>query len=65
MPIYEYQCDVCNVLTEEMRKVDERDKETPCRKCDGKTKRVVSRTSFALKGGGWYADSYSNDRNQG
>lgn len=62
MPIYEYHCTGCDLLREEMRKVEKRDDDPPCSKCGGRTKRVVSRTSFALKGGGWYADSYSNDK---
>jgi len=30
-----------------------------CQKCRGKMEKVVSRTSFQLKGGGWYVTDYS------
>jgi predicted nucleic acid-binding Zn ribbon protein len=30
-----------------------------CPKCKGKVERVVSRTSFVLKGSGWYATDYA------
>lgn len=62
MPIYEYLCSPCQHLHEEMRKVEQRDASPPCEKCGGGTHRVVSLTSFALKGGGWFKDSYSNDK---
>jgi predicted nucleic acid-binding Zn ribbon protein len=29
--------------------------------CNQPTKRRVSRTSFILKGGGWFKDSYSSE----
>jgi putative FmdB family regulatory protein len=57
MPIYEYNCTNCGVF-EEMRKVSD-----PlikrCPKCKGKVERIVSRTSFVLKGSGWYATDYA------
>ena len=31
-----------------------------CRECPGKLEKLISRTSFQLKGGGWYAQGYSN-----
>jgi predicted nucleic acid-binding Zn ribbon protein len=30
-----------------------------CPKCSGKLEKLISRTSFALKGGGWYAEGYN------
>ena len=57
MPIYEYICSKCGDLTEKRRTVDSRDKPTPC-DCGGTQDRIPSRTSFHLKGGGWYKDSY-------
>ncbi|HEY6911637.1 MAG TPA: FmdB family zinc ribbon protein, partial [Myxococcales bacterium] len=30
-----------------------------CDKCGGPVRRLISRSSFALRGGGWYADGYS------
>lgn len=33
--------------------------ETKCPKCGKIAKRIISQTSFTLKGGGWYKDGYS------
>ena len=57
MPIYEYQCRDCGHRFDELRSYDEPD--PPCNKCESlKTAKLVSRTSFSLKGGGWYKDHY-------
>lgn len=58
MPIYEYQCQACGKHFEEMQKVsDEPLKVCPnCGKPD--LKKMMSHTSFQLKGGGYYATDY-------
>lgn len=57
MPIYEYQCPKCHTVFEEwLRSVDESDK--PCPKCATLSPHIVSKTSFALKGDGWYVTEY-------
>ncbi len=57
MPIYEYQCKDCGHRFDELRSYDEPD--PSCPKCESlKTAKLVSRTSFSLKGGGWYKDHY-------
>jgi len=58
MPLYEYRCDACGHTFELLQKVSERPKST-CPVCRGKLQKLVSRTSFQLKGGGWYAQGYS------
>ena len=30
-----------------------------CQKCSGRLEKLISRTSFALKGGGWYSEGYN------
>jgi putative FmdB family regulatory protein len=62
MPIYEYTCAKCdNEFEVEQRITDEPVKTCPaCR--SRKVKRLISQTSFVLKGGGWYADLYSSKR---
>ena len=30
-----------------------------CRSCSGSLEKIVSRTAFMLKGGGWYAEGYT------
>lgn len=58
MPIYEYQCKQCGHHLEELEKVSDAPL-VDCPKC-GKPglQRIVSHTSFQLKGGGWYATDY-------
>jgi len=58
MPIYEYICEKCGSHLEILQKVgDARLKR--CQKCRGKLEKIVSRTSFQLKGAGWYLTDYS------
>jgi putative FmdB family regulatory protein len=59
MPIYEYACAKCGHHLELLQKVgDPAPKRCPsCRK--GKMEKMVSRTSFQLKGSGWYASDYA------
>jgi putative FmdB family regulatory protein len=62
MPIYEYKCAKCGEVTELIvRYSEKRNEEITCTKneCAGQAKRILSRTSFALKGGGWASDGYS------
>lgn len=61
MPIYEYVCAKCDDTIEVMQKVND-PAPTPCPSCGaGETlSKIVSRSSFQLKGGGWYADLYSS-----
>jgi putative FmdB family regulatory protein len=63
MPIYEYQCEKCGKQIDVMQKIDA----PPPAKCEscgakGKMSRQVSRTSFVLKGGGWYSDLYGSSK---
>ncbi|PYP86575.1 MAG: FmdB family transcriptional regulator [Blastocatellia bacterium AA13] len=59
MPIYEYVCEKCGEYTEVIQKVtDEPIKR--CKKCKGKLEKQISRTSFQLKGSGWYQTDYSS-----
>jgi len=58
MPIYEYVCEKCGSRIEVIQKIDDAPPKR-CQKCRGKLKKGVSRTSFQLKGSGWYASDYS------
>jgi len=58
MPIYEYQCDNCQQVTEAWQSLSEEPLST-CQSCSGPLKKLISMSSFHLKGGGWYADGYS------
>ncbi len=60
MPNYDYQCFACDHLFEEFQKISDAPIEV-CPKCGKKeVKRLVSATSFHLKGGGWYNSGYSS-----
>lgn len=58
MPIYEYNCQDCKQIFEEWQK-DYEERDIPCPVCGGNASRIMSSTSFVLKGGGWYASGYS------
>ena len=67
MPIYEYECQKCGERIEVMQRISE----DPLKKCPtetckdkkkvcgGELKKLISSTSFSLKGGGWAKDGYS------
>jgi putative FmdB family regulatory protein len=57
MPIYEYQCAKCGPF-ELMRKVSEPTLKR-CPTCKGKVSKLMSNTSFQLKGTGWYVTDYA------
>ncbi len=59
MPIYEYNCQDCKQLFEEWQK-DYEERDIPCPVCGGNASRIISSTSFVLKGGGWYDSGYSS-----
>ncbi|MDR1776341.1 MAG: zinc ribbon domain-containing protein [Desulfovibrio sp.] len=58
MPIYEYFCPVCRKVFEEWTKSVNDDTVEPCPQCGASSSRVMSHTSFVLKGGGWYVSDY-------
>jgi len=62
MPIYEYACAACGHEFEEWQKMSDAPVKT-CPKCKKKkVERLISKTAFQLKGGGWYADLYSSSK---
>lgn len=58
MPIYEYICEKCGSHIEVIQKISDAPLKR-CSKCRGKLEKTVSRTSFQLKGSGWYVTDYS------
>lgn len=58
MPIYEYQCNQCHQVTEAWQSLSD-EPLTTCQSCAGTLKKLISMSSFHLKGGGWYADGYN------
>jgi putative FmdB family regulatory protein len=56
MPIYEYRCEKCGDF-EEMQRITDPPL-AKCPRCKGKVRRLISNTSFQLKGSGWYVTDY-------
>lgn len=62
MPVYEYQCKACQKEFEYQQRMSDPEK-TTCEACGAeKLERLISRTAFSLKGGGWYKDLYSSSK---
>jgi len=59
MPIYEYECTQCGKIEEVLQKISDKPF-TKCRSCAGKLHKLVSQSTFHLKGTGWYATDYAN-----
>ena len=58
MPIYEYECTACGKVEEVLQKISEKPL-TKCHHCSGKLHKLVSQSTFHLKGTGWYATDYA------
>jgi putative FmdB family regulatory protein len=57
MPIYEYRCLKCERQFELVRKFSDAPLSI-CPECGGELKKLISPTSFVLKGSGWYVTDY-------
>lgn len=68
MPIYDFKCSTCGHTFDVMQKMS--DPPPPCPaempepkgapECGGETVKQISRSSFHLKGTGWYATDYKD-----
>jgi putative FmdB family regulatory protein len=58
MPIYEYECTKCGKIEEALQKFSDKPL-TKCKSCSGKLTKLVSQSSFHLKGSGWYVTDYA------
>ena len=65
MPLYSYRCDVCHTTTEILAKMSDPPPEI-CATCgaEGAMRKVLARTSFKLKGSGWYSQGYEGASNR-
>jgi putative FmdB family regulatory protein len=62
MPIYEYECQACEHRFELWQKMSDKPVRV-CPKCKArKVEKLISHTSFQLKGGGWYSDLYASQK---
>ena len=58
MPIYEYECTKCGKIEEVIQKFSDKPL-AKCAHCSGKLHRLISHSSFHLKGTGWYVTDYA------
>jgi putative FmdB family regulatory protein len=59
MPIYEYECTKCGKIEEIFQKFSDKPL-VKCKHCSGKLHKLISHSSFHLKGTGWYVTDYAN-----
>jgi len=60
MPIYEYVCPICKKEKEIIQHFD--DPPPECEKCHKNMEKIMSLSSFALKGTGWYITDYGRKK---
>jgi putative FmdB family regulatory protein len=59
MPIYEYECSNCGCIKEVWQHFSDKPL-TKCELCEGKMKKLISQSTFHLKGSGWYVTDYAS-----
>ena len=60
MAEYEFKCDKCGMIMQERLPISSKKEVTVCIHCDEYgAKRILSQSTFVLKGGGWYSDAYN------
>jgi putative FmdB family regulatory protein len=57
MPLYEYECFLCNHRFERIRRVAEASS-VRCPECGGKVRRLLGVPALQFKGSGWYVTDY-------
>ena len=58
MPIYEYKCTKCAHEFQSMQKFSD-EPVSQCPTCGAPVKKLISKSSFHLKGSGWYLTDYA------
>lgn len=58
MPIYEYECLKCGKTTEAMQRFSDAPL-AECSHCKGELRKLISMSTFHLKGSGWYTTDYA------
>jgi predicted nucleic acid-binding Zn ribbon protein len=72
MPTYEYKCKKCGTIVEAQQKITDPPLERGAHLveeegvvvafCFGPLKKLISKSSFSLKGGGWAKEGYQGKR---
>ncbi|MFZ2446131.1 MAG: zinc ribbon domain-containing protein [Syntrophobacteraceae bacterium] len=57
MPIYEYECLKCGKTAEAMQRFSDPPL-SECPECKGSLRKLISMSTFHLKGSGWYTTDY-------
>lgn len=60
MPIYEFKCDKCDILTETNIPGWKEGQGPDCHKCNEKMRKLISMPAISLKGSGFYKTDYKN-----
>ena len=58
MPLFVFRCEKCGKEVERLCKSEDGPPECPEESCGGPMKKRMGRSSFSLKGGGWFRDGY-------
>ncbi|MBF8260318.1 MAG: regulatory protein, FmdB family [Actinobacteria bacterium] len=61
VPIYEYECDKCNGVTERLQGIHEPSLKK-CPSCGGRVHKRMSSGAFVLKGSGFFANDYPHGK---
>lgn len=61
MPVYEYECEKCGRILEAYQKFSD-PALRKCKECSGRLHKLISQSSFHLKGSGWYVTDYKNSK---
>jgi putative FmdB family regulatory protein len=61
MPIYEYKCRKCGQQYEAFQGISDPELKS-CKFCKGKVHKLMSLSSFSLKGSGWYTTDYAGKK---
>jgi putative FmdB family regulatory protein len=68
MPLYRYQCNSCGAEFEKLMSINEKydgKTEVACPECQSIDHTpLISKTSFSLRGGGWYKDGYQRGKKE-
>ncbi|HIJ21226.1 MAG TPA: zinc ribbon domain-containing protein [Deltaproteobacteria bacterium] len=59
MPIYEYECEKCGHHMEAIQKISDAPV-SECELCNSGVKKLISQSTFHLKGTGWYVTDYAS-----
>ncbi|MDA8124259.1 MAG: zinc ribbon domain-containing protein [Deltaproteobacteria bacterium] len=61
MPIYEYKCNKCGKEFEMFQGISDPAAKS-CKFCKGSVRKMMSLSTFHLKGSGWYATDYGGKK---